>query len=75
MDPQIIDWFSVQDAFNACTSIGLDHLHPVSLKILSAWSRGDLGGQEFLRLFTLPNSSYLDIGQCIIRFLALTKGA
>jgi len=50
-----------KQAFNACNYIGLGTIwHPYSLKVLfRAGSRGDLDLIRFLRLFTLPNPTYL----------------
>ena len=44
-------------------------LHPVSRQILDLFLRGWLPEEEFLRLFSLPNSDYLRVSECIVRAL------
>lgn len=44
-------------------------LHPVSRHILELFLKGSLPQEEFLRLFSLPNSDYLVVSQCILRQL------
>lgn len=44
-------------------------LHPVSRRILELFLQGWLPEEEFLRLFSLPNSDYLIVSQCIVRAL------
>jgi hypothetical protein len=44
-------------------------LHPVSRHILELFLNGSLPQEEFLRLFSLPNSDYLLVSQCILRQL------
>lgn len=44
-------------------------LHPVSRHILELFLGGRLQQDEFLRLFSLPNSDYLIVSQCIVRAL------
>ncbi len=44
-------------------------LHPVSRHILDLFLKGWLSQDEFLRLFSLPNSDYLIVSQCIVRAL------
>lgn len=44
-------------------------LHPVSRHILELFLKGWLPQEEFMRLFSLPNSDYLPISECILRSL------
>jgi hypothetical protein len=44
-------------------------LHPVSRRILELFLNGFLPQEEFLRLFSLPNSDYLPVSECILRQL------
>jgi hypothetical protein len=41
-------------------------LHPISRRFLDAWLDGDLATATFRRLFHLPNSDYLEAGQCLV---------
>ena len=43
-----------------------DRLHPVSEIILDLYLHGRLPTSEFLRLFHLPNSDYLEVAQCVL---------
>ena len=45
------------------------HLHPVSAQILQLFLNGDLTLGEFRRMFSLPNSDYLPVTDCILRAL------
>ena len=45
------------------------HLHPVSAQILEMFLNGSLPLEEFRRLFSLPNSDYLSVTDCILRVL------
>ncbi len=42
-------------------------LHPVSADILDLFLGGRLPTSEFLRLFHLPNSDYLEVAQCVLK--------
>ena len=44
-------------------------LHPVSRHILELFLKGWLPEEEFRRLFSLPNSDYLLVSECILRQL------
>jgi hypothetical protein len=44
-------------------------LHPVSRQILELFLKGWLPKEEFLRLFSLPNSDYIVVSECIVRAL------
>ena len=44
-------------------------LHPVSQRILELFFTGLLPKEEFMRLFSLPNSDYLVVSECIMRSL------
>ena len=41
-------------------------LHPVSRMFLRSWLRGTISTPLFRRLFHLPNSDYLPVGECLI---------
>ncbi len=45
------------------------HLHPVSAQILELFLSGRLPVEEFRRMFSLPNSYYLPVTDCILRVL------
>jgi hypothetical protein len=45
------------------------HLHPVSAQILDLFLNGRLPLEEFRRLFSLPNSDYLPVTDCILNAL------
>jgi hypothetical protein len=42
------------------------HLHPVSAQILDLFLSGILPVGEFRRMFSLPNSDYLPVTDCIL---------
>ena len=42
------------------------HLHPVSAQILYLFLDGSLPISEFRRLFSLPDSDYLPVTDCIL---------
>jgi hypothetical protein len=44
-------------------------LHPISLQILDLFLNGRLPLEEFRRLFSLPNSDYLPVTDCILKAL------
>lgn len=48
-------------------------LHPVSMQILDLFLDGRLPLEEFRRLFSLPNSDYLAVTDCVLK--ALDVGA
>ena len=45
------------------------HLHPISAKILDLFLSGILPLGEFRRMFSLPNSDYLQVTDCILNAL------
>jgi len=45
------------------------HLHPVSAQILDLFLNGHLPLEEFRRMFSLPNSDYLPVTDCLLRAL------
>ncbi|RDD63906.1 hypothetical protein [Ferruginivarius sediminum] len=47
-----------------------DRLHPVSRMFLEAWLAGDMSTSSFLRWFHMPNSDYLEVGQCLLTVVA-----
>lgn len=44
-------------------------LHPVSQTLLDGYLGGQLSVRQFLRSFSLPNSDYLPLGQCLVTVL------
>ncbi len=50
-----------------------ERLHPVSQRFLEAWLAGDMETKDFLRWFHMPNSSYLEVAQCLLK--AMQSGA
>jgi hypothetical protein len=44
-------------------------LHPISMQFLDLFLHGRLPLEEFRRLFSLPNSDYLTVTDCILRAL------
>ncbi|MDJ0942315.1 MAG: hypothetical protein QNJ30_02570 [Kiloniellales bacterium] len=50
-----------------------ERLHPVSQRLLEAWLKGEMETAAFLRWFHMPNSSYLEVAQCLLR--AMQGGA
>ena len=66
----MIPWNEVMHAFQFCHGGDLAALHPVSLKVLALWSRDLLSVQDFIRLFGLPDSSNIGIGECMVQYLS-----
>ena len=46
-----------------------DALHPVSQMLLDGFLDGRLSTPQFLRSFSLPNSDYVPLGQCLVTVL------
>ncbi|MCA8966964.1 MAG: hypothetical protein KDC48_18935 [Planctomycetes bacterium] len=44
-------------------------LHPVSQTLLDDYLHGVLSAPQFLRAFSLPNSDYVPLGQCLVTVL------
>ena len=44
-------------------------LHPVSQMFLDSFTRGDMTGDLFQRFFSLPNSHYIGLAECILNTL------
>ena len=44
-------------------------LHPVSEVFLHAWLRGDMSTGQFQRYFSLPNSDYIALAECLVQSL------
>ncbi|MEM1400672.1 MAG: hypothetical protein AAGF58_12360 [Pseudomonadota bacterium] len=44
-----------------------ERLHPVSAFFLRQFVDGDISAALFLQYFSLPNSTYIDLAQCIVR--------
>ena len=44
-------------------------LHPVSRMFLDQYLDGTLAEHLFLRYFSLPNSSYIELAQCLVSLL------
>ena len=53
--------------FNACDLPV--KMHPVSREFLQYFLEGKLTPAEFLRVFSLPNSDYLPLAECLVRLL------
>ena len=56
------------------TELGQDcifpkQMHSTSRQALADYLDGDTPSAEFLRLFTLSNSSYLSLGKCLVNLL------
>lgn len=64
-----MNWFQMQDVYSACSSIPLDQLHHFSLGVLSEFAKGQLTVGDFLRWFSMPDSSYIPSAECIIKTL------
>lgn len=41
-------------------------LHPVSQLFLDAFTRGEMSSDLFQRFFSLPNSDYIGLAECIL---------
>jgi hypothetical protein len=50
-----------------------DVLHPVSEGILNNYVDGVISVSDFLRWFSMPNSEYIDLAQCIVLMLEATR--
>ena len=48
-----------------------DRLHPVSQLFLDAYFEDRMTTAEFLRFFSLPNSDYIELAECIVRLLGV----
>ncbi|MFQ5995625.1 MAG: hypothetical protein ACE5K1_11090 [Acidiferrobacterales bacterium] len=46
-----------------------DRLHPVSQIFLDAYVAGEMTSAQFLRFFSLPNSDYIPLGQCLVNLV------
>ena len=44
-------------------------LHPVSETFLTAWLQSELSTNQFQRLFSLPNSDYIALAECLVKTL------
>jgi hypothetical protein len=53
----------IPDPIGACLSA---RIHPVSRQYLNAFLLGRISRAQFLRSFSLPNSDYLAVADCII---------
>lgn len=49
-------------------------LHPASRVFLENFLDGRLSAAEFQRFFSLPNSDYIPLAECIVRLLACRDG-
>jgi len=45
-------------------------LHPVSQMFLDAFVAGRMLQADFLRFFSLPNSDYIPLGQCLVQIMS-----
>ena len=46
-----------------------ERLHPASQLFLDYYVAGEMATHEFLRFFSLPNSDYIPLGQCLVTML------
>jgi len=42
-------------------------LHPASASILRSWLHGVVSANDFQRFFSMPNSDYIPIAECLVR--------
>ena len=54
--------------YEVCHMMG--PLHPVSQLFLDAFTRGDMTPELFQRFFSLPNSDYIGLAECILHNLS-----
>lgn len=48
-------------------------LHPMSRQFLDAWLSGRMSTDSFRRFFSLPNSDYLDVAQCLVNLMGIAS--
>lgn len=48
-----------------------DRLHPASEHFLNLYLFGHMPEGEFLRFFSLPNSTYIPLGRCLVDLLTV----
>lgn len=59
-------WRDIVQAHAFCNSTApLERLHPQALAVLALWSRGLFTHQQARRAFSLPNSGYIGVVDCI----------
>lgn len=46
-----------------------ERLHPVSKMFLEAFLEGRMSSVEFQRFFSLPNSDYIVLAECLVKLL------
>ena len=46
-----------------------ERLHPVSKMFLEAFLEGRMSPAEFQRFFSLPNSDYIALAECLVKLL------
>ncbi len=42
-------------------------MHPVSELFLNAWLENRISSADFQRFFSLPNSDYIPLAECLVR--------
>lgn len=47
-------------------------LHPVSQQLLTLYFTGKLDAEMFIRQFSLPNSDYLTLAECLVAVIGGT---
>ncbi|NIR28974.1 MAG: hypothetical protein GWN84_06600 [Gammaproteobacteria bacterium] len=47
-----------------------ERLHPVSRLFLDAFLEGRMSAAEFQRFFSLPNSDYIPLAECLVRLFS-----
>lgn len=58
---------------NLITQLACDfpeRLHPVSRLFLDAYLEQRMSTEEFQRFFSLPNSDYIQLAECLVRLLS-----
>lgn len=61
--------FAVWLTHAACGLV--ERIHPVSDSVLRRFLAGDIQAPDFQRLFSLPNSRYIDAAACLVANLGL----
>lgn len=47
-----------------------ERLHPVSRLFLDAFLEGRMSASDFQRFFSLPNSDYIPLAECLVRLFS-----
>ena len=57
----------ISSQFNQLVCSFPERLHPVSQLFLDAFLEGRMTAAEFRRFFSLPNSDYIPLAECLVR--------